>query len=244
MKALILIPLMLAFSAFAPLSNQSDNRLAGAWEWREGNVIRTAIFTPGHYAVTAYDLEGKKFIDTRGGSWQINGKNLVLKEEFNTEDKEQIGKENRVAFTLKDKKLSASLSHGDTKAKQWNRLDAGEPGKLAGAWLITGRAVDDNMQKITPGARRTMKILSGTRFQWIAYNTDTKEFFGTGGGTYTTENGKYTENIQFFSRDNSRVGQSLEFDFSLEDGNWRHKGLSSKGDPIDEVWTKREQLGM
>jgi hypothetical protein len=102
----------------------------------------------------------------------------------------------------------------------------------------------DGMQEITPGARRTMKILSGTRFQWIAYNTDTKEFFGTGGGTYTTEKGKYTENIQFFSRDNSRVGQSLEFDFSLEDGNWRHKGLSSKGDPIDEVWTKRERLGM
>lgn len=244
MKTLILIPLLLALSAFVPLSNQSDNRLTGAWEWREGNEIRTAIFTPGHYAVTAYDLAGKKFIDTRGGSWQINGKNLVLKEEFNTAEKEQVGKESRVPFTVKGKTLSVSLSHTDGKPRQWTQLDAGGPGKLAGAWLITGRVVDDGMQKITPGARRTMKILSGTRFQWIAYNTDTKEFFGAGGGTYSTENGKYTENIQFFSRDNSRVGQSLEFDFSLEDGNWRHKGLSSKGDPIDEVWTKREQLGI
>lgn len=94
----------------------------------------------------------------------------------------------------------------------------------------------------TPGVRKTMKILSGTRFQWIAYNTETKEFFGTGGGTYTTTNGKYVENIDFFSRDNSRVGASLQFDFVLEDGEWHHKGLSSKGDPIHEIWTPRERL--
>ena len=73
-----------------------------------------------------------------------------------------------------------------------------------------------------------MKILSGTRFQWIAYNVDTKEFFGTGGGTYTTVDGKYTENIEFFSRDATRVGASLTFDYSLPDGEWRHQGSSSK----------------
>ena len=43
-----------------------------------------------------------------------------------------------------------------------------------------------------------MKILTGSRFQWIAYNTETKQFFGTGGGSYTAKNGVYTENIEFF----------------------------------------------
>lgn len=243
MKTIILVSFFLACTGFMLHSNQAEN-LAGAWEVREGQITTTAIFTPGHYAVTRYDLEGKKFIDTRGGSWRVDGKNVVLTEEFNTADKEQVGKESKNPFTLKGSKLTVSLFHNDTKPKEWARLDAGEPGKLAGAWLITGRMVGDGMQKMTPGARRTMKILSGTRFQWIAYNVETKEFSGTGGGTYRTENGKYTEHIQFFSRDNSRVGQSLEFDFSLEDGNWRHKGLSSKGDPIDEVWTKRERLGI
>jgi hypothetical protein len=126
----------------------------------------------------------------------------------------------------------------------WSRIDNGSPGQLAGAWLITGRMEGSDMTKITPGARRTMKILSGTRFQWIAYNVESKEFLGTGGGTYTTANGKYTEVIDFFSRDSSRVGKSLQFDFSLSEENWRHKGFSSKGDPIDEVWTKREKLGL
>ncbi len=132
----------------------------------------------------------------------------------------------------------------DGRKEEWIHIDNGTPGKLSGAWLITGRMNDGKMSKMNPGARRTMKILSGTRFQWIAYNVDTKEFLGTGGGTYTTENGKYTENILFFSRDNNRVGASLQFDFTLEDGNWRHKGLSSKGDLIDEVWTKRDKVGI
>lgn len=110
--------------------------------------------------------------------------------------------------------------------------------------MITGRYREGELTERMPGARRTMKILSGTKFQWIAYNVETKEFFGTGGGTYTSVDGKYTENIEFFSRDNSRVGASLQFDFAIEDGKWRHSGLSSKGEPLDEVWTKRSVLGI
>jgi hypothetical protein len=63
---------------------------------------------------------------------------------------------------------------------------------------------------------------------------------GTGGGTYSTLDGEYTENIEFFSRDDTRVGFSLKFDFELIDGDWTHKGLSSKGDPIHEIWSIRE----
>ncbi len=85
-----------------------------------------------------------------------------------------------------------------------------------------------------------MKILSGTRFQWIAYNTKTKQFLASGGGTYSTQHGIYTENIEFFSRDDTRVGLQLKFDFDIENGEWHHSGLSSKGDPIDEVWSKRQ----
>ena len=84
-----------------------------------------------------------------------------------------------------------------------------------------------------------MKILSGSRFQWIAYNTETRQFMGTGGGTYLTVKGKYIEQIEFFSRDDSRVGAKLDFEFKLDNGEWNHMGLSSKGDPIHEIWIRR-----
>jgi hypothetical protein len=92
----------------------------------------------------------------------------------------------------------------------------------------------------TSVARKTMKILSGTRFQWIAYDTDTKQFLGTGGGTYTTQQGEYAERIEFFSKDETRVGLRLKFNYALKDGDWEHSGLSSKGDPIHEIWSIRK----
>jgi len=74
----------------------------------------------------------------------------------------------------------------------------------------------------------------------MAINTETKEFFGTGGGTYTFKDGKYTENIEFFSRDSSRVGASLSFDGSVNNNVWTHTGFSSRGEPIHEEWTKEK----
>ena len=65
-------------------------------------------------------------------------------------------------------------------------------------------------------------------FQWIAFNTETFQFFGSGGGTYSAKNGIYTENIQFFSRNNNSVGKILPFNYSLKGVDWHHSGKSSK----------------
>jgi hypothetical protein len=117
------------------------------------------------------------------------------------------------------------------------RVDDGK-GQLAGNWRITSRKQGETMNEIPLRPRRTLKLLTGTRFQWMAINIESGEFSGTGGGTYTFVNGKYTENIEFFSRDSSRVGVSLTFDGKVENGHWHHSGLSSKGDPIQEIWSK------
>ncbi len=220
---------------------QSSVNLTGAWQTGPETNQSTLICSENFFSMATYDLTNKRFISTFGGSYRVEGGEYIAVIEFHSLSPEMVGNEYRGAITLRNGMLYIEDGSGSSG---WKRLDDGKPGALAGAWLITGRMRNGQMSKMTPGARRTMKILSGTRFQWIAYNVDTKEFSGTGGGTYTTRNGKYTENIEFFSRDNSRVGASLSFDYSLEDGAWRHKGLSSKGDPIDEVWTKREKIGL
>lgn len=221
---------------------QKGISLSGAWKTKTSDGVIVMICTEKFFSAAVYDLEEKTFSETWGGKYRIEENRFVEVHEFNTMKPESIGKEMRAAIGMKGDKLVFHDSDGD---QEWTRIDDGTPGKLGGAWLITGRMNDGSMAAITPGARRTMKILSGTRFQWIAYNTETKEFFGTGGGTYTSVNGRYTETIEFFSRDNTRVGKELSFDFSLDSvGKWRHKGMSSKGEPIDEIWTKREHIGI
>ena len=124
---------------------------------------------------------------------------------------------------------------------EFSRIDNGLPGALEGAWLFSGRKRDGEIQNRDPNQpRKTMKILSGTRFQWIAYNTETGVFSGTGGGTYTANSGQYVENIDFFSRDSSRVGASLKFNYELIDGVWNHSGLNSRGEPLYEFWSLRD----
>ncbi len=234
------ITLLLLVSFFGVIAQPSQPPLTGAWEYRnEAVTVTTRIYAGNFFAETEYDQGGKQFLGTYGGSYTYSADEIIETIEFDSRKPERIG-------TVVKRKLKIGE---DNKTYQldmlFNRLDGGEPGKLAGAWLITGRVNEKGeIRRSTPGARRTMKILSGTRFQWIAYNVETKEFFGTGGGAYTTVDGKYTENIAFFSRDNSRVGASLGFDYSIEEGDWHHKGLSSKGEPINEIWTKREKLGL
>lgn len=231
--SLLLLPTSFEFH---PLLVQKKSKLIGAWQTAKDGNSGLWIITEKHFSVTYYTSE--EFGYTEGGEWsQLPDGKIELRWEYHTQNAELVGEKKSYSITIKGDKLTMD-------GAEWKRIDSGTPGQLAGAWLITGRYRDGELSERTPGARRTMKILSGTKFQWIAYNVETKEFFGTGGGSYTTKDGKYTEHIEFFSRDNSRVGASLEFDFKLENGKWRHSGKSSKGDPLDEVWTKRDVLGI
>ena len=214
----------------------------GAWEGtstnEKGQKVRTVvIFADGYQVATWYEADSGKFISTNGGTWSLDGDMMTETVEFHTDSPEMVGQS--VTFQVEfDQNSFGIVGRDDMKL---TRIDDGNPGDLQGAWLMSGRKRDGEIQtRDTNRPRKTMKILSGTRFQWIAYNTETKQFMGTGGGSYTTIDGKYTENIEFFSRDDSRVGMGLEFNYELVDGAWHHSGYSSKGDPMYEIRSVRE----
>ena len=215
---------------------QEDSHI-GAWKIESGGQTRLLIVTGKHFSETAFKESPAEFIYTRGGSYSVSGNYADFNYEFNTADPGEISRPGSVQITVKGNKMTIGED-------VWKREDNGKPGKLAGAWLITGKKTKNGISEIPPGDRRTMKILSGKYFQWIAYTVSTGAFSGTGGGTYTTKDGKYTENIEFFSRDKSRVGASLEFDYKIEDGKWHHSGFSSKGDPLYEIWSTRKDVGL
>lgn len=235
MKNIIL--LLLSINSFSLIAQD----ISGAWQSGTEENRSTMIVAGKFFSVAVYNIKDKIYTGTYGGQCRIDKNQFIQIQEFNTMKPELIGVEQSADIKIQKDKLI--FKAGDV-TQEFTHIDAGKPGELPGAWLFTGRMTDSGIEKRTPGARKTMKILSGTRFQWIAYNNETKEFFGTGGGTYTTTDGKYTETIEFFSRDNSRVGAKLEFNYSLENGNWRHSGKSSKGDPINEIWSKREKIGI
>lgn len=226
--------LLMAFICSFSLGLKAQDPIVGAWKSVSGEVTSVLLITPSYFSITAY--HEKNFIATLGGTWKSAGKGEAdILIEFNTEEKSQVGQPTTSQASLENGKLVTS-NNGSEKTT-WTRIDEGK-GPLAGNWRISAREMDGKMNPIKPGARKTIKILTGKRFQWVAINTETGEFFGTGGGTYTFKNGTYTENIDFFSRDSSRVGAALSFKGKVDGNNWDHSGLSSKGEPIHEIWSK------
>lgn len=219
----------------------SAQGLIGAWEanFKANNGVKyksVLIITKGYQVTTFYNAESGVFHSTNGGTWSLDGNEMTEKVEFDSNTPEKVGLE--IHFEIELTKNTFKIVG---KEMIWHRIDDGTPDDLFGAWLMSGRKRNGEMQsRDTSRPRKTMKILSGMRFQWIAYNTETKQFMGTGGGSYTTINGKYTENIEFFSRDSTRVGASLEFDYNLKNRDWHHSGFSSKGNPLYEIWSLRK----
>ena len=236
MKKIIIFLICMSFSFLLHAQG-----IIGAWEntstSKNGNLLKSiVIFADGYQVLTTYDATTGKFIHTNGGTWKLEGNMMTEKIEFHSDNPKLVG--TQVSFKVRITDNEIEIVDSSSKLK---RLDNGSPGKLNGAWLMFGRIRDGKTQlRDINRPRKTMKILSGTRFQWIAYNTETKKFMGTGGGTYTTKNEEYIENIKFFSRNDSKAGLSLKFSYELMNGKWHHSGLSSKGDPIHEIWSIRK----
>ncbi len=234
MKNLILFSMLLFFA----MATAQD--LEGSWQLMEINdqpvsdreTVR--IYMDSYFAQGTREAESNKFISALGGEYTMDDS---YKEtyDFDTADTNNRG-ETRTFEPVEIRQNMLILTAEDGTTSTWKRISK-KNNDLSGNWVITGRQRNGEMNRSTPGARRTIKILGSDRFQWVAFNSDTGEFFGTGGGTYTAEEGKYIENIEFFSRDDNRVGASLDFDYEVKNGEWHHRGKSSKGDPIYEIWS-------
>ncbi|MCW3463783.1 hypothetical protein [Chitinophaga nivalis] len=209
----------------------------GAWKATSGEVTGILLITPAYFSIT--EFRQNEFIATYGGTWKAAGDGQAAVEiTFNSAEKTQVGQATTAPMQLSGDRLLTATLHGGNQ--EWTRLDNGT-GELAGCWQITAREQQGKLHPIANGDRKTLKILTGSRFQWIAINTATGEFFGTGGGTYSFENGTYTEKIDFFSRDNARVGATLTFKGKVTDNSWDYQGLSSKGEALHEIWSRNYQ---
>lgn len=198
MKNLCFTITFLCFVSF--LSAQS---LEGSWQLTHLNgdevtdreVIK--IVVDGYFALGSKRMEDNAFLGAAGGAYKVIGNKLIEKRDFDTYDESKINQEKHYDLKWVDDDRIQISDNAHTKI--WERRSSATD-ELSGSWLITGRQRNGEMKTMTPGDRRTLKILHGDRFQWVAFNSATKSFIASGGGTYSARNGVYTEHITFFQR--------------------------------------------
>jgi len=221
-----------------------------SWISTIGDIQEVRIYSDNYFAVSKYNIEDNTFISAYGGLYFIDNNEYYEVLEFNSIDSSSVGDTIYYSdFTFFNEVFNDGDKEVDVVYLIINNIkylpnigNYNEDGDLHGSWLMSGieRRGEMRMRDVSR-PRKTLKMLAGGRFQWIAYDTSKKGFYGTGGGTFTAVDGKYIENIQFFSRDSNTVGKSLEFNYEIKEGDWHHKGFSSKGDPKYEIWTQRKQ---
>ena len=229
---------MLNFLFFIFIISSFSNGIENtSWIRVDNGIYELRIYSDKYFAISKYNLDSKEFISTMGGSYALeDGYYEVL--EFNSIDSSTVG--DTIFYSNIKIKMKNDSGNMKIDGKEFSKnIDKNQ---LSGSWLMSGieRRGEMRMRDVNR-PRKTLKMLAGGRFQWIAYDTSKKGFYGTGGGTFSAVDGKYVENIEFFSRDSNTVGKSLEFDFEIKEGDWHHRGFRSKGDPKYEIWTQRKQ---
>tara|TARA_B100000767_G_scaffold269629_1_gene291762 strand:+ start:15342 stop:15974 length:633 start_codon:yes stop_codon:yes gene_type:complete len=190
---------------------------------QQGQEIIHKILVDSDYLIeTRYNSESNVFVSTRGGFYQKNKEGFDIRLEFNS---------NYTKDSLKRIKL---VPKGWKKSSLDKQIHYGK-------WLMAGRVGPEGEKRRTiNGPRKTLKFLLDGHFQWTAFNTESFKFYGSGGGIYFAKDGDYVESIVYFSRDDSKSGAVLPFDYELRGSDWYHKGLNSKGEPMHEIWTQRK----
>lgn len=205
-----------------------ESKIVGAYRSQANEVNKLVLITTDYISVISY--KDGVYLSTFGGPYQFDGRDINITLEYIDAYPDSVGLQKIISVQSLDK---------DQLWMEGLQLEKAIHTKqdLDGLWRITGRQSNETMSNITKGDRKTIKLLVDGYFQWIAINPAEKGFYGTGGGKYTFNNGEYKEQILFFSRDNSRVGQTLTFDGALREKLWHHSGKSSKGAPIYEIWS-------
>ncbi|MBT8311978.1 MAG: hypothetical protein HKP23_03980 [Flavobacteriaceae bacterium] len=225
---------------FLFLATASAQLQSGVYMAKETNGDRTLtheLKIDDTYLVhTVYQEGPAEFVKSLGGFYKANNGKLDIQLEFNSQYAQDSLRSLSIPYIMEGTILVLNLG----KPLEFER-GASLSQDLDGKWLFATRGPDTGQDRRgEANARKTMKFLMDGRFQWIAYHTETFRFSGTGGGLYTTDDGSYTEHIQYFSRDNSRVGAKLKFIYNIKGDDWHHQGKNSRGEPMYEIWSKRK----
>jgi hypothetical protein len=213
--------------------NKPQLSVTGAWHEQKDDEEAVIILTHDYIVVAEFNQINTSFTYGSGGSFsEKKAGQLIVEIDFSSRKKESglIGTKGAMIYSISGDKMTVTMN--DSTKRVVTRVDDGS-GELAGTWRMSARMNSGKIEAVPNGPVKMIKVLSAKRFQWVSFNTETNEFIGSGGGTYTFKDGKYKENIEFFAKNSYKIGTSQTFDATIDNNVWTNKGSSSQ-----EEWTR------
>jgi hypothetical protein len=233
----LLFSLLISFTGFSQILN-------GAWRLVEKNnqpitheVIK--LFSNSYFTSASYKKSTGEFLEAKGGTYSLNGLSYKEHLEIDSTTPEHSGISREYYAELKNGRLWITNLKTGVK-EQWEKFDEADDYQMAFCWRIHKKKDegDSEWRTIKYAPRKTLKMITNSRYQVLALNSETGQFVGSSGGTWSGDGDSYIEHIEFFSKDQRNVGRSLEFQRSFEDGLWLHTGKTSKDELMMEKWQR------
>ncbi len=116
---------------------------------------------------------------------------------------------------------------------------SGQPAHL-GTWrLVSFKYGDASNWTDAPQAQRRIKLITATHFTWVEYEVSSGKVQSSAGGTYSFDNGKYTELIEFAGEGmDNYLGKKQPFTIRVEEDKLHQSGQLSDGTKIEEIWQR------
>lgn len=214
-------------------------QLNGAWQKidKNSNGIKTIkLFSDAYFTSSTFMENTGEFVSASGGTYSLSDSDYIENYEINSESRAVTG--TYINFNFELKKDTLRLYDKNSRNKEtWIKIDTAEKENVT-CWKIHQVFRDSKWTTIEDKPRKTLKMLTDNHYQVLALNSQTGEFFGSSGGKWIYEDDKHNEIIQFFSKNQNMVGDTLSFKKEIEKGIWYHNGKSSESDYIQERWKK------
>jgi hypothetical protein len=216
--------------------------LNGAWRLVEVDDMPVdkeiiKLYSNSYFTYSAYDKATGEFFAAKGGLYNLDHLSYEEHLEIDSEEPKHSGTTIIYKATIKDDSLFiTNLKTGEKQ--RWLKFDEADNYEVSFCWRIHKKKDegDESWRTIEYAPRKTLKMVTNSRYQVLAFNSKTGKFVGSSGGHWTGSGDNYIENIEFFSKDQSNVGRSLKFKRTFEEGLWLHTGKTTKGEIMLEKW--------
>lgn len=256
MKSSYLI-FLLVFLAPLCLSSQTSP-LEGTWklvkhQWGDMQEVEKTeieiykIFTKKHFFFLYFNEN--EFLGAGGGTYEMKGENYIEHLDFFSWDSTAIGTQQTFKWSIANNQFHQSgivknIDNFDnfTIEEYYERVEPAissvNDHPYLGVWKFRD-GEGDTAEAIRENDLATLKVLTPNYFLTIFYDRKSNVFNGSGFGTYTLAGNRYSETIKAFSWDQSAVGQTYDFQVSLEDGEFVQSGTVNSDKFQNFTFTER-----
>lgn len=235
--------LLLSLPVLSSAQSETTTPLEGTWyltkaKWDDDAEHKTPeqnvykIYTDRHFFFLYYN--DTELLGAGGGTYKVDNNTFTEKLTYFSWDSTAIGTSQTYDWTLTGNTfhqsglIKGAESYEDYVIDEYyERVEedftANPATDLVGVWLYKD-GKGDTADYRTRNNIKTYKVITSKYFYFVFIDQDIATFDGAGFGTYTYNNGKYSETILAFSFDPSAVGKTFDFEMEITDNQFIQKG--------------------